>query len=131
MINFNPDWLSHPLAFYATLLVGGLAAMQQLVSTRAELRRRQESQQAENAILREAVEALRGKVDALAAEATSPEAVHVGVGPGTSLNMNQRAAALRMYGRGSDPHTVAAALKLPRAETELLRKVHHILRAEN
>jgi hypothetical protein len=131
MINFNLDWLSHPLAFYATLLIGGAASMQLIISMRADLRRRQQSQQAENATLKEAIEALRGKVEALTLEGTTQESAHVGVAPGTSLNVNQRAAALRMYGRGSDSHTVSAALKLPRAETELLRKVHHILRAEN
>jgi hypothetical protein len=126
MININLEWITHPLTFYSTLLVGGVASVQLIISMRAELRRRQRRQEDETTSLQTAVEALRAKIEKMAVDA-APLAPTTGA---NSVNMNQRAAALRMYGRGSDPHTVAAALKLPAAETELLRKVHRILRAE-
>jgi hypothetical protein len=128
MIALNLDWVTHPLTFYSTLLIGGVASMHLIISTRAELRRRQRRQQDESTTLKEAVEALRGKIEEMTVE--GPGRGPAMPAPVQNVNLNQRAAALRMYGRGSDAHTVSAALKLPAAETELLRKVHQILRAD-
>jgi hypothetical protein len=128
MININLDWLTNPLTFYSTLLVGGIASTQLIISMKAELRRRQRSQEDQTTSLQAAVEALRAKIEEMAVESATPSPA--GAAGANSVNMKQRAAALRMYGRGSDAHTVSAALKLPPAETELLQKVHRILRAD-
>jgi hypothetical protein len=44
-----------------------------------------------------------------------------------AINLHPRAEALRMLRRGSDEHTVSAALNLPLADVKLLQKVSQIL----
>jgi hypothetical protein len=42
---------------------------------------------------------------------------------GQELNLTRRAQALRMQRRGESPATIAAALRLPRNEIDLLLKI--------
>lgn len=48
----------------------------------------------------------------------------------TSINLNRRAQAIRLYRRGETPEKVAGSMNLPRREAELLFKVHRILASE-
>ncbi len=68
----------------------------------------------EAASLRQRVERLEEALSALR-EAHTPR-------PG--MNLTKRTVALRMHRRGERPEQVAAALGLPRAEVELLLKLH-------
>jgi hypothetical protein len=126
----NLDWLLSPITFYATLLIGGTASMQLIISTRRDLRRRQRQQQNESVTLKEALAALQGKLDEMSQEAADRAAMEASWKPARSLGLNQRAEALRMYRRGLDAQAVASSLGIPRAESELLRKVQQVLRSE-
>ena len=130
MLNLNLDWLQSPVTFYAILLVGGTACMQLIIASRAELRRRQRQQGAETVTLKEALQALQNKVEEISIEAAERAAVEASWTPGRSVNLNKRAEALRLYRRGVDAQGVSTTLGLPQAESELLRKVHEILRSE-
>ncbi len=44
--------------------------------------------------------------------------------PGESINIGKRSQALRLFRRGETPDRIAAALKIPQNEVELLVKVH-------
>jgi hypothetical protein len=43
------------------------------------------------------------------------------------INLNKRAQALRMYRRGETIPSIAAALRTPTHEVQLLLKVHHLI----
>lgn len=45
--------------------------------------------------------------------------------PRPGMNLTRRTIVLRMSRRGERPEQIAAALGLPRAEVELLLKLHH------
>lgn len=45
--------------------------------------------------------------------------------PRPGMNLTKRTMVLRMSRRGERPEQIAAALGLPRAEVELLLKLHH------
>lgn len=47
--------------------------------------------------------------------------------PGQELNLTRRAQALRMKRRGESPSTIAAALRLPRNEIDLLLKIQRLV----
>jgi uncharacterized protein HemX len=45
----------------------------------------------------------------------------------SGLNLGKRSQAIRMFRRGEDPGQIAATLRLPAREVELLLKVHRIV----
>ena len=45
----------------------------------------------------------------------------------SGFNLSKRSQAIRMSRRGETPGQIAAALKLPRGEVDLLLKVHRIV----
>jgi hypothetical protein len=49
---------------------------------------------------------------------------------GQELNLTRRAQALRMRRRGETPATIAAALRVPRNEIDLLLKIEAMARQE-
>jgi hypothetical protein len=55
----------------------------------------------------------------------------VATSKGQSLNLTKRAQVLRMYRRGETVLGIAAALRTPPAEVQLVLKLHHLLHAEN
>jgi hypothetical protein len=114
------DWILTPIAqheFLALALVGCLALILSLQRQIAQLRRSltesRDSAAASAATLAAGLAALRR--DAESAEAGSLT--------GQELNLTRRAQALRMERRGESPATIAAALRLPRNEIELLLKI--------
>ena len=91
---------------------------------RTTLQTELEGQQEAVAQTRRSVQRLEER---LAQEAASPAAAAEPAreqAPAVSLNLNKRSQALRMHRRGDAPEAIAAALRLPRNEIELLLKVH-------
>ena len=123
----NLDWITNPLAIYGVLAAGGTAALHLVVSTRIEMRRQQKRHVAESLSLREAIAALKVIVEATCVDVKQNVLSPADYTPFTGLNVHKRAEALRMYRRGNDSHTVAAALGLPPAEVALLEKVYQHL----
>jgi hypothetical protein len=122
----NLNWITSPLTIYAALCLGGMAFLYLAVTTRLESGMADARHKAECDALRKQVTELSAKLDELAAETKECVPVPAGI-PMAGLNIQKRSEALRMYRRGSDPHTVGAALGLSHAEVVLLQKVHRVL----
>ncbi len=126
-------WLLQPLLCYALLAAGlalGLCLFLTLKSEiRGLLRRRLEEQRQVRALetalaeVRLALETLERdlrQVESQAGMLVPPQPARSG------LNLSKRTQVLRMHRAGQDQAGIAAALALPRAEVELLLKVHQI-----
>ncbi|MEO8592012.1 MAG: hypothetical protein ABI759_01710 [Candidatus Solibacter sp.] len=121
------DWITHPLAIYSALACGGAAALHLVISTRIEMRWQQKGHLAEEQSLRDSIATLESQVQQLRVEVEQNFVTPAPYISFTGLNVHKRAEALRMYRRGSDSHTVSAALGLPQSEVVLLEKVHRLL----
>jgi hypothetical protein len=114
------DWILSPIAQYAflALALGGCLALflsmkREIALVRRSVTESRDSAAASAANLAAELAALRK--DTESAETTS--------WTGQELNLTRRAQALRMERRGESPATIAAALRLPRNEIDLLVKI--------
>jgi hypothetical protein len=119
--------LSNPLTWLAVLAVAMICALVLFVSLKCEIAgaRRLARQTAASA------DQLRVSLEAeLAAIRETPPVVQevVVAAPvvGEGLNLTRRAAALRMEKRGESVSTIAAALRVPQNEIELLLKLQKL-----
>jgi len=67
------------------------------------------------------------QMEGIRASVRQMEEAPVAALPGQGINLNKRAQALRMYKRGETIPSIAAALRTPTHEVQLLLKVHHLL----
>ena len=67
------------------------------------------------------------QMEGIRASVRQMEEAPVVVLPGQGINLNKRAQALRMYKRGETIPSIAAALRTPTHEVQLLLKVHNLL----
>lgn len=127
-------WILHPLVCYVLLTLGlGLSAYL-FVTLKAEMRgllqRRVEDLRKVKA-LETNLEEARRTVQVLETDLREVErqtGMLVAPSPTRSgLNLSKRTQVLRMHRVGQDTASIAAALALPRAEVELLEKVHRIV----
>ena len=131
---WSPTFLLQPLVFYVLLAMGFGACLFLFVTLKAEihkmLRRRPEEQQKVQ-ILSSALDQARLAVERLEADLREVErqtGMMVPPAPTRSgLNLSKRTQVLRMHRAGQDGTTIATALALPRAEVDLLIKVHRIV----
>lgn len=123
----NLDWILSPISMYGAVGAVGIASLYQAFSTRADLAKRSASEAGERQKILQMVEVLSAKHAQVSLEAAERSAPLEPRAQPSALNMNKRAEALRMYRRGSDPHTIAAALALPLADVMLLKKVYIVL----
>ncbi len=129
-----PDSVWQPLLFGA-LLVGGYGLCLYLfVTLKCEigaLRRGRAEQLQRVEAMEAALEPIRAAVETLGADLRDVErqtGMLVAPAPTRSgLNLSKRTQVLRMHRSGQDSAGIAAALALPRAEVELLIKVHRIV----
>jgi hypothetical protein len=114
------------------LLVAGLAACVFLfLLAKRDVRvagkrwaKRQDGALAEVNKLRAELEEIRGRVR----DTEENAGLLVAPPPAMSgLNLGKRSQAIRMSRRGDAPGQIAAALRIPEREIELLLKVHHIV----
>lgn len=127
----NFEWLLSPATQYGALALGLAGCLLLFISTKVELRsiRRQavESNQSVNVSftsLAAEVEGIRAGVRELE---TKPPVVTLVEG----LNLTKRAQALRMHRRGEPVSTIAATLRAPQNEVELLLKVQRLVSSPN
>ena len=119
-------WLSNPLTWLAVLAVAMICALVLFVSLKCEIAgaRRLARETAASA------DQLRASMTAeLAAIRETPPVVQevvVAAPVGDGLNLTRRAAALRMEKRGESVSTIAAALRVPQNEIELLLKLQKL-----
>ena len=122
------EWILRPLAQYASValalalagylvlasyLVVFLTMKRELAEVRRSLAESRDSAAASAAALTAELAALRKQTE-------SPEAA---AWTGQELNLTRRGQALRMQRRGESPATIAAALRAPRNEIDLLPKI--------
>ena len=127
-------WILHPLVCYALLAAGmGLCAYL-FVTLKAEIRglgrQRADDRRQAKALENSLAEARRAAQDLEAdlREVERHSGMLVAPAPARSgLNLSKRTQVLRMHRAGQDSAGIAAALALPRAEVELLIKVHRIV----
>jgi len=124
----NFDWILNPLTQYAALAVGLVCCLVLFISSKVELQavRRMAQEAGESAAssvngLTTEIEGIRKGVREL--EAAPP----VAAAPGEGLNLTKRAQALRMYRRGEPVSCIAASLKAPSNEIELLLKIQKLV----
>lgn len=120
-------WIGNPifiLTIAAVTMAACLLLFLSLKRENAALRRRA---QMDHELLSEQVESFRRSLNQLqSALAEREEAAPAAVSPAPaeSMNISKRSQALRLHRRGESPATIAATLRLPLNEVELLLKVH-------
>jgi len=127
-------WLPHPLVGYVLLALGLGLCLHLFVTLKVELRTQsrrrladcQQVQKLESA-LQEAHLAMVGLEHDLR-EVERQTGMLVAPAPARSgLNLSKRTQVLRMHRAGQDSRGIATSLGLPRAEVDLLIKVHRIV----
>jgi DNA-binding NarL/FixJ family response regulator len=76
--------------------------------------------------LRDAIQALGEQLHELKKSAEEAAAT-APANPGMSFNLSRRSQVLRMHRRGESPDQIAASLRMPKQEVDLLLKVHRIV----
>ena len=117
------DWIASPVTLCAFLAVALISMLVLFVSLKCEIgTARRLAQQAG-----EAVDAARSGLAAeLASMRETLPPVETAASSGDCLNLTRRAAALRMDRRGETVATIAAALRVPQNEIELLLKLQKL-----
>jgi hypothetical protein len=117
------DWILSPIAQYALLALALASCLALFLSMKREIARvlrsfteSRDSAAASAATLATGLAALRQEMETTAAPSLT----------GQKLNLTRRAQALRMQRRGESPATIAAALRLPRNEIDLLLKIQRL-----
>lgn len=117
-------WILSPLTLYGALAAALIGCLALFFAVRAEiraLRRRFEKSESAAAVrLQETELAIARLRQAVAEAAEQPPA------PAPGLNLTRRAQAVRMHQRGEPAATIAAALRVPRNEIELLIRLQEM-----
>jgi hypothetical protein len=129
------DWILSPMAQYTFLALALAGCLALFVSMKREIAQVRLSARESNDAATSSAAAMTAE---LAAELTAELAVirkdMETIEPvsltGQELNLTRRAQALRMRRRGESPATIAAALRVPRNEIDLLLKLETMARGE-
>lgn len=121
------EWVLPFLSFFSLAFCLGLGVslwwMCRAYAKRFQQQLTQEQLQTEH-LLRTVAEEMERLQNEQARLARDLETVRLASAPQPGMNFTRRAAALRMSYRGEQPEQIAAALKIPRREVELLLKLH-------
>jgi|GEM_PF-1112465 len=127
------EWILPFLSFFSLAFCLGLGVLVWWIcrtsARRLQQALAQEQLQTEH-LLRTAAEEIERLEHAQKRLAQELETVRLASTPHPGMNLTRRAAALRMSRRGEQPEQIAAALKIPRREVELLLKLHRITLGE-
>ncbi len=117
------DWILSPIAQYAFLALALAGCLALFLSMKKEIARvlrsfteNRDSAAASAATLAAGLATLRQEMETTERPSLT----------GQELNLTRRAQALRMQCRGESPATIAAALRLPRNEIDLLLKIQKL-----
>jgi cobalamin biosynthesis protein CbiD len=113
-------WILSPLAQYSLLALTLTACLALSLSLKREI----------DVVRRSSRDEATASAAALAAQLAAlrrgSDDVEVAVPTGQDLNLTRRAQALRMQRRGESAATIAAALRVPRNEIDLLLKIQKL-----
>jgi len=122
------NWITSPLVLYGLLAAGlgfslalFISVKREVTSLRLQLHRQQSAYASDLETHRASLEQLR--LALLDAERIYSESDNVVQMPHTSMNLNKRSQALRMYRRGQTAQEISEALHLPASEVDLLLKI--------
>jgi DNA-binding NarL/FixJ family response regulator len=107
----------------ASLLLSILALFRAQSLARATRERAQESR----AEMETALDGLRSELSGCAGQVRELMQQPAAQAPGPGMNLSKRSQALRLYRRGDSAGQIAAALRVPLQEVELLLKVQRIV----
>ena len=120
------DWILSPIAQYAFLACRA-GCLVLFVSMKREIARVRRSVKASNDTAVSSAATLAAELAVIRKDRETIEPVSL---TGQELNLTRRAQALRMRRRGETPATIAAALRVPRNEIDLLLKIEAMARQE-
>jgi hypothetical protein len=121
------DWILSPMAQYALLALAMAGCLALFVSMKREIARVRRSVKASNDTAVSSAATLAAELAVIRKDRETIEPVSL---TGQELNLTRRAQALRMRRRGETPATIAAALRVPRNEIDLLLKIEAMARQE-
>jgi hypothetical protein len=119
------------LTHYAPLLIAYAVIVTLFLKNRYDVKRlRYEAQERVNAAA-SGVSQLSLEVQGLRENVRQLEECPVGAATAHGINLTKRAQVLRMYRRGETVPSIAAALRTPANEVQLVLKIHHMLNPGN
>jgi hypothetical protein len=127
----NLEWLLSPVTQYCALALGLAACLLLFISTKMEMQSiRREAKESSKAV-GASVNNLSAEVQGIREGVKELETAPAIVTPAEGLNLTKRSQALRMHRRGEPVSTIAAALRTPQNEVELLLKIQHLVNSPN
>jgi hypothetical protein len=127
----NFDWLLSPATQYCALALGLAACLLLFISTKMEMQSiRRHAMNSSNSV-GASFTSLSAEVQGIREGIRELETTPAIVTPAGGLNLTKRAQVLRMHRRGEPVPTIAAALRSPQNEVELLLKVQRLLTSQN
>jgi hypothetical protein len=118
------DWILSPIGLYAFLTLALFCCLALFLSMKREIALVRRSFTGSRDAAEASAATLAAQLAALRKDMQSNEAPS---SPGQELNLTRRAQALRMQRRGESPATIAAALRVPRNEIDLLLKMQKLV----
>lgn len=124
LLQLNLDWLLQPAVQDAIIALGTLGSLALWISAKVESR----SNSRAIRTLQESTDgSIRGLGEKLESSLIPAETTPLAVEQVNGLNLTTRTKVLRMYRRGDQAETIAAALRLQQKEVELLLKLDRML----
>ena len=123
----NLDWLLSPATQYGALALGLAACMFLFISSKMELKSFRRQTTESTAMVAANFTNLSAEMQGIRDDVRELETAPAVAMPVDGLNLTKRAQALRMYHRGEAIPTIAAALRAPQNEVELLLKVQQLV----
>jgi hypothetical protein len=122
---------SEQISHYVPLLISYAVIVGLFLKNRRDLKRIRAEARDTVRVASSSVSSLSLEVEGIRETVRQIEDRPVGAIKGQSLNLTRRAQVLRMYNRGESVSGIAAALRTPPAEVQLVLKLHRMLHAEN
>ena len=127
----NLGWLLSPATQYCALAFGLTACLVLFISAKMEMQSlRREAAESSKAV-GASVNSLSAEIQGIREGVRELEMTPTIVTPAEGLNLTKRAQALRMSRRGEPIPTIAASLRVPQNEVELLLKIQRLVNSQN
>ena len=121
-MSMNFEWMASPLALYAAFTAGLICSFVLFITLKVEIAAVNRKGELREQTQADRLQQVKESLELLREQAADHSSATV-----NGLNLTRRTQALRMHKRGEPVETIAAALKAPRGEIELLLKLQEIL----
>jgi len=123
----NLEWILNPATQYAAMALILFATLGAAITLKCEIRAALAQAAEAREAARSSAEGLTKELQGIRVEMKEADANSVPPAPGESMDLTKRSRALRMHHRGEEIPTIAAALKSPQNEIDLLLKIDQLL----